>query len=316
MSCHRITVIVPVYNAEKHLKECLNSIVCQSYKNIEILLIDDGSTDNSSKICDDFANKDNRIVVIHKANEGVSVARNTGIEQASGKYITFVDADDYLEEFFIENLYRVAESTSASIITDDFYYVYENGKKKNCCFDINQTLDSNVVQKKFLSSQINFGYIWGKFFETTLVKKIKFEEYRVAEDQLFIYNCLKNIEKVSFTNKSIYYYRQNENSVMHKNDIKLYDMVKVAKRIFEDSSTEIKDISLCLLMTNAIYTYCRIKKIGAVKECKECIHIIKQHRKKILFSKNAPLKTKLACFMSYFGMEIMRNVFLFYQKIN
>lgn len=100
-----ISVIVPVYNVEKYLRKCIDSILCQTYKNFEIILIDDGSSDNSGKICDEYLNRDERISVFHKKNQGLSEARNTGIKKAKGKYLTFVDSDDFINEEYILNLY-------------------------------------------------------------------------------------------------------------------------------------------------------------------------------------------------------------------
>ena len=107
-----ISIIIPIYNVEKYMEKCLNSVVNQTYNNIEIILIDDGSKDKSREICDNYAKKDNRIKVVHKENNGVSSARNTGIDMSKGKYITFIDSDDYIDTDYIETLYKISKFIS------------------------------------------------------------------------------------------------------------------------------------------------------------------------------------------------------------
>ena len=131
-----ISIIVPIYNVEKYLKKCIDSIINQTYKNLEIILVDDGSPDNCGKICDEYAKKDNRIKVIHKENGGVSSARNVGVENATGEYIGFVDSDDYIEKDMYEVLINNLKKENADISIISNYEVYknkiiENKKKEN-----------------------------------------------------------------------------------------------------------------------------------------------------------------------------------------
>ena len=123
-----ISIIIPIYNVEKYLHCCINSVIRQTYKNLEIILIDDGSPDNCGKICDEYAKKDNRIKVIHKENGGLSSARNAGLDIAKGEYISFVDSDDYVAENFIEKLYKLCKENDADIAECDFYRIKANEK--------------------------------------------------------------------------------------------------------------------------------------------------------------------------------------------
>lgn len=126
MESKLISVIVPVYNVEKYLSKCIDSILAQTYKNLEIILVDDGSPDNCPKICDEYAKKDNRIKVIHKENGGLSAARNVALDIAKGEYIGFVDSDDFIAEDMYEVLYNLAEKYNAEISSVSFYKVIEN----------------------------------------------------------------------------------------------------------------------------------------------------------------------------------------------
>lgn len=121
-----ISIIVPVYNVEKYLKECIDSVISQTYKNLEIILVDDGSTDKSGEICDEYSKKDSRIKVIHKENGGLSDARNVALDIAKGEYIGFVDSDDYVEKDMFETLYKLAEEHNTEISSISFYKTLEN----------------------------------------------------------------------------------------------------------------------------------------------------------------------------------------------
>lgn len=123
-----ISVIIPVYNVEEYLERCVNSVLKQTYNDLEIILVDDGSTDNSGKICDELKNKDDRIIVIHKENQGLSASRNIGIEKATGEYITFVDSDDYILEDMYETLYKNLIRNDADISMCKYQYVKEQQK--------------------------------------------------------------------------------------------------------------------------------------------------------------------------------------------
>ena len=152
----KISVIVPIYNVEKYLEKCINSIVFQTYKNIEILLIDDGSTDKSSYICEEWKKRDSRINVVHKANGGLSDARNCGLNIASGEYVCFIDSDDYIENDYIEKLYKILIENKLRVSQCGINYINENDKKlKQIVFyySANQMPDSNM---HFLNIISNF----------------------------------------------------------------------------------------------------------------------------------------------------------------
>ena len=127
MSNGLVTIVLPIYNVEKYLNRCINSIVNQTYKNLEIILVDDGSPDKCSQMCDEWEKKDTRIKVVHKQNEGLGMARNTGIENATGDYICFFDSDDYLELTAIEKLYKLAKKTDSDIVTYGYSKVDDSG---------------------------------------------------------------------------------------------------------------------------------------------------------------------------------------------
>ena len=310
-----VSVIIPVYNAEKYLRECINSVLSQTYENLEIVLIDDGSTDESSKICDDFQEIDERIMVIHKENEGVSVARNTGIEKSTGEYITFLDSDDYITSTFVEDLYDAIVANNADVSWSGFLYVYEDNKSREKCFGVDKVVETKRIAKDFLSGRLAFGYCWGKLFDSKIVKNIRFQCFKVAEDELFVYTALKKCSKIAFVDKQLYCYRQNSESVMHKGKKKLYDMVKVAEIIRDDVEDELKPYAECLIATNAIYTYCRLCETECSDEVTRCKELIKKYRGKIMKYKFAPNKLKISCALSCVSFKVMAKTFFVYNVL-
>ena len=214
-----ISVIVPVYNVEKYIKKCLDSIIYQTYKNIEIILVDDGSTDNSGIICDVYKERDKRIKVIHKKNNGVSAARNTGIENANGKWISFVDSDDWIDKNYFEILISKIYNNDIDCILCCYNRVVKNNVEKVKYV----TEEKNYTSRQYLINSLNpqtgFGFCHMKLIKKECIRELKFdEELKVGEDALFNIKISQHIKKAIFTEKAIYNYRINQDSVVKKYD--------------------------------------------------------------------------------------------------
>lgn len=211
-----ISVIVPVYNVEKYIRQCLDSIINQTYKNLEIILVDDGSTDNSGQICDEYAVKDNRIKVIHKENGGQSSARNTGLDvcTSGGDFVAFVDSDDWLESDMYETLYRDMRRTKADIVVCGYYVEYlkytaiKNNEEN--FFDSNEIVLENCFYNKNFQNAV-----WCKLYNRNIFNKIRFPEGRIYEDMLILLEILEQSSSVLITDKILYHYRQQNNSTMN-----------------------------------------------------------------------------------------------------
>lgn len=213
-----ISVIVPVYNAEEFLEQCLESIVTQTYKDIEILLIDDGSTDHSREICKSYKEKDCRIKYYQKKNEGSSAARNFGLKLCSGNYVAFIDADDFITENFLESLFDNMKKHNAAISACNFKEIRKQGESISC------RLDSQMIvydeQLNFCQYAPAFIYVWGKLFQKDLLEGIFFDEkISVGEDSLFSVYAAKKSGRIYFDSNSFYMYRIRQNSVSHQKDI-------------------------------------------------------------------------------------------------
>ena len=201
-----ISVIVPVYNVEKYIDECISSVVKQSFSNLEIILVDDGSSDNSPKLCDVWMKKDNRVRVIHKENGGASSARNAALEVCRGKYIVFLDSDDVLPLDAIETLWKmitipgvqIAQGTSADL-------------------DASEIKDEETVYcmsgREFLIKDYLITTPWAKIFDAEIWKKHRFKEGIIYEDYEIFYRMFYETERVAFQKKNVYYVRDREDSV-------------------------------------------------------------------------------------------------------
>ncbi|MDR1285566.1 MAG: glycosyltransferase [Campylobacteraceae bacterium] len=208
-----ISVIVPIYNVERYLEKCLNSIVNQTYKNLEIILIDDGSPDNCGNICDEYAKKDKRVSVIHKSNGGLSDARNAGLDIASGEYIAFVDSDDYIDLQAYEELLDIALKEEADIVTHAHYIVDNNGIKISQQGNMN---DLTIDEIRYLILMDKYSNcVWDKLYKADLFKNFRFCVGVYSED-LFIMPTLFFATKSAVSTQKPYYYYNctNQSSIM------------------------------------------------------------------------------------------------------
>ena len=216
-----VSVIVPVYNVEKYLEECLDSILGQTYKDLEVILIDDGSTDSSGSICDRYAEKDKRIKVIHKENGGLSDARNTGLDIINGDYVLFVDSDDLIKQNMIELLVDKMQKNNSEIVFFNAIIFYDSNKN-NDHYMLSENEYPPCTGIEMFSERVRklqwFPGVQFHFFTTDLLRreKLRFKKGMLYEDQLFTLSAYLNAKKVCFINESLYYYRADRfDSIMN-----------------------------------------------------------------------------------------------------
>ena len=215
----KISVIIPVYNVGKYLKRCIDSIIQQNYDNLEIILVDDGSSDNSGKICDEYAVIDKRIIVIHKSNGGLSDARNRGLEICTGKYISFVDSDDWIEKDFYK--FAVNNLGENDLLIFDYYLT--DGKNKKCINTLSKSCKLTVGECLLELSKANIqSYAWNKLYKRELFLSIRFPKGRNYEDQAIMHLIVHNCNRIKYFNKAFYNYYQNQNSITHTVNLKNY----------------------------------------------------------------------------------------------
>lgn len=251
MKIIKITIIVPVYNTEKYLERCIMSIITQNLKEIEIIIVNDGSLDNSYKIIDEFTKKDDRIKVINQKNKGLSSARNRGIRIAQGEYILHIDSDDWIEQNYLKDTYEKAKKEDLDIVITDFFLDFDNGKteyKK----DLN-LLEKNYISGKEESIKImegeSYPAVWNKLLKSELYKENNIlhpEEIGLGEDLSTTPRLAFFAKKVGKINKAYVHYIQNPNSITNKNQIKkVYELIlalEILRIFFKKNKFEIEII--------------------------------------------------------------------------
>lgn len=262
-----ISVIIPVYNTEQFLPVCLDSVIGQTYKNLEIIIINDGSVDNSMDICEQYALHDQRIKIISQSNRGLSAARNTGIDNACGEYIIFVDSDDYISLDTIEMLLRIMLEYNADCSICGYACVDESRNIIKTYYISNQCEISGIeaLKKYYFDNtyEINFVTAWGKLFRRELWNKLRFKENIVFEDIDIMPSILLQCEKIVVSDiKCGYYYVQRSGSIMSSQRNKKYykDAIDIFERHIELYDTNklfrFRDAEICLLCDKIITSDC------------------------------------------------------------
>lgn len=240
-----ISVIVPVYNVEKYIEKCVESILTQSYRDFEIILVDDGATDSSGKICDKLCETDSRIKVVHQSNQGLSAARNTGLDNMQGEYVTFIDSDDYIENDYLQCLYENVTSQQAEISVCGHRIVEENKK-----IQVQETADAplevctgrEAACKIVKDSSAFMITACGKLFHACLKEFLYFPAGKVHEDEFVIYKALYAAKRVTISQRPLYCYVQHTGSITNSRfSIKRLDKLKALKEAityFEDLGDE------------------------------------------------------------------------------
>ena len=279
-----ISVIIPVYKVEKYLSRCVNSIINQTYKDLEIILVDDGSPDNCGKICDDFSKLDSRIKVVHKENGGLSSARNSGLLVAKGEYIAYVDSDDYVDTTMYEKMMACSEKFNADIVQCGYSIVYENDnqsilqRKDILLNDIAIESKSNILEAFFEIGKIDH-VVWNKLYKRKVVETVRMVEGRWHEDTMATFDILLNAQSIVTIAEPLYMYIQRADSIMgkpfcEKNFDSLYAAEYVALRANEYAKPFVKHAKM-LVCLNCAYLYIKLQSANVEKNIK------KQYAKRI-----------------------------------
>ena len=318
-----VSIIVPVFNREKELNKCIHSIINQSFKDIEIIIIDYGSTDSSPELCDELAKHDKRIRVFHNINQGVSASRNIGIEKSLGDYICFVDSDDYLDECFVELLYKDISNTKSDLAICNYFEI-SKGKVKNISWPrkYKNKLSSFQIVNDLLYSRTSNSFCWGRMWKKEALTA-SFKNVNYCEDTLFNIENLSNREHfVSYVKNPLYYYVRNENSITGKSEAKhLNDVLTVPEEIVKLAQTNenvSSNAALSLLINYAFYTYMLANK-RASKEYEtvknKSINIINSYKRRVVFDKKASFKTRTACFLAIINSNLAIRTYEFLHYI-
>ena len=304
-SDYLVSIIVPAYNVDKYIEKCLSSILNQTYTNIEVIVVDDGSTDQTGKLLDSLSQHDSRVQAIHKRNAGVSAARNSGIEISTGDYLVFVDADDYIAKDYIEYMLSLIESTGSDFCLSKYCYTKSGEKQTESeCIDRLEPEDATAL---LLSPDVIVG-CWNKIFKRSLIvnNNIWFSTTLFYGEGLTFITTLSQISKsVGVGNRKVYYYRRNnESSATTKFDInKLYNGEKALKNIRKQliiNSPKVNTMFNLHLSLFSLGALVKIKSNGLEKEYSEDYKrwksYIRHNTMKFLFNEEVPVYRKLMLF--------------------
>ena len=310
-----VSVVVPVYNVEKFLPRCLHSIAEQTYKKLEIILVDDGSTDRSGTICDEFSLSDDRVIVIHKENGGLSSARNVGTTNAKGDYITYLDSDDYWSEDYVERSIELCEKYKADISIMDMLYIQENeneNKIDNRKITVKQMTASEAIEASLYQIQYSC-CAPSKMYKADIAQSVKFPEGRLSEDLATCHLFLSKATCVAYTNTIGYYYRQRDNSIMHRFNPRRMDALVWAKSIeifCKDKMPKIKKAAECRTFNVAIHLLFDLlnEDDGYDNLHKVLWDEIKRTRVTVLIDKKARIRERLAALLTFLGENAVNNI--------
>lgn len=308
-----ITIIVPVYNVEKYLKKCVNTLINQTYKNLEIILVDDGSTDSSGIICNQLKTCDPRIIVVHKKNGGLSDARNCGIAQAKGKYITLIDSDDEVDCDYVSYLYSLTVKFKCKMSLCTHRVLYEkSGKIINLGNNVETVLSAKNCIEKMCYHDLVDTTACAKLYEKSLFHDIAYPVGKKFEDIGTTYKLFIKSKKIACGFKPKYTYRIRNNSITTStfNRSKL-ELLEMTDQMARDVGSRYQDLQEAVLRRQV---YARLSTINQALNCdksyfpirEEMIAFVKEHSQAILHDKQAPLRDKAAILLLFTGLPVYR----------
>ena len=284
-----ISVIVPVYKVEKYIKRCIDSILIQTFQDFELILVDDGSPDKCGQICEEYSQKDKRIVVLHRKNGGLSAARNTGIDwtflNSESKYITFIDSDDWIHPQYLDILYQAVINTKSSVSVVGFKRVenFEAGKLyKEDCIPEPEVL---AAEDFFINHEWNFNYAWGKLYDRSYFAEVRYPVGKNYEDTFTTYKILFAGKKVAFIDYPLYYYFYNTEGISHSlwkpSELAVMEGIREQIRFYRDSGyARALEKEEKIYVNHFAYQICRIRENKA--DLKKNISYLRKLRKEMM----------------------------------
>lgn len=300
-----VSVIIPIYNVEKYLDRCIKTIIEQKYNNLEIILVDDGSPDNCGKICDDWAKKDNRIKVIHKKNGGVSSARNTGLDIATGEYISFIDPDDIIHPNYYDIL--ISQVGNADCIICSYKKFSNEIEFENRYIYTTETMNSiEAIKKGFFKNPDIFYVVWNKIIKSDIAKMQRFNEtMKNGEDSLFAYNVIISCNEIKYTEAPLYGYYIREDGAVNTidsygkmNEVEL--IVSICKPYLNDKDKAFRRRVKSHFIHKMYSAFSFFKKNNEIEKCMIVKKHLKQNIDALISADNLTIKEKIFALINIF----------------
>ena len=317
-----ISIIVPVYNVEKYLEKCVNSIVNQTYKNLEIILVDDGATDSSGKLCDELAKIDNRIKVYHKENGGLSDARNYGVEKSTGEYIGFVDSDDYIDAEMYEKLYEAIKKENVDVAECNLKIIYPDREELFTEQNYYNVCTKQEYLEEYLKIEKIFGSACVRLIKSDIAKKLKFPVGKLYEDTYYAYGLINVADSYVIMDAPYYNYLMRENSITNARfNPRIFDLIEIVEEFHNtvyENYPELEKAADCRKM----YAYFSVlNSILLEDEFKnnsfypQIVNYFKENYIKLLRNKYITRNRKLSILLIKININFYRRVLMKYKVI-
>ncbi len=308
-----ISIIVPVFNVEAYVERCIESLILQSYQNIEIIIVDDGSTDNSGKICDKYRERDSRIKVIHKQNGGLADARNTGLDKAKGEYIAFVDSDDWVAADYVNEMYKVLVLNDSDIAVCKFQKVSHNRVISHRSNEIQKVYVREEAVKQLLYQKISTS-VCGKLYKIDLWNGMRFPVHRLYEDVEPSYFIFNKCKKIVCVNRILYFYYLRNNSIVNqKFSIQKMDYVENCKNLLKAVKVDypqFESAAISRLMWAEIHVLVHMDVPREhLSEYMMLINDVKKFRYVVIRDRDNKLKTRFVALLSCLGYGMLKAIF-------
>lgn len=320
-----ISVMIPIYNVDKYLNKCIDSVLNQTYSNLEIILVNDGSTDKSTEICKQYEQLDNRIKVINKEYGGVSDARNVCVDVAKGKYIAFVDSDDYISSDYIEYMYNLINKYNTPLAICRVKEVWNNTNLKQIEQESNETSQLLNSKQAFYNLLFDKGIevsVYAKLYKRELFEGIRFPKGKVYEDTAVMYKIIKKAKNIAFGTKHCYYYIARKGSISkhpefnenEKDFIRFTsEMLNFIEKRYPDLKDAVKRFDLYArfrILKMLVFTNPRNREME-----KEYVKMIRKNQKEVFKYKDTPTKDKYAIILLNMGLPIFKLSWRVYRKV-
>lgn len=316
-----ISIIVPVYNVEQYLEKCVDSIINQTYKNLEIILVDDGATDSSGKLCDELAKIDNRIKVYHKENGGLSDARNYGVEKSTGEYIGFVDSDDYIDAEMYEKLYEAIKKENVDVAECNLKIIYPDREELFTEQNYYNVCTKQEYLEEYLKIEKIFGSACVRLIKSDIAKKLKFPVGKLYEDTYYAYGLINVADSYVIMDAPYYNYLMRENSITNARfNPRIFDLIEIVEEFHNtvyENYPGLEEAADCRRM----YAYFSVLNSILLEEnyrdneyYSEILSYFKRNYISLLKNKYINRNRKLSVILIKLNIDLYRKVLMKYKK--
>ena len=306
-----ISVVLPVYNVKNYIEKCVESVCNQTYRELEIILVDDGSTDGSGVLCDQLQKTDSRIKVIHKKNGGLSDARNAGTLQASGEYITYIDSDDYVKPTYVEYLYELIKKYNCKMSLCTHIVSDESGKYYDSGDGTDELLSAESCLERMLYHDVIDTSAWAKLYHMDLAKKILYPKGKLFEDIGTTYRFFIESGEIACGYKSQYYYMVRSNSIVTGSfNMQKLDLLEMTDMMAEEVGALYPNLAAALMRRRVYARFSTLNQMRNVSDHveirNELIRFIKEHRKEVMNNPKTPKRDKIAIILLNMGYPVYK----------